>query len=315
MPMKPAILCAGDLMPHVLSALNAAFDTHRLANMDSPDALPAKTGPMIRGIAAGSHARLDRKFLDLFPNVEIVSSFGVGVDHIDLEHLKARGIILCNTPDVLNDETANTAVLLLLATTRKLVEYDRYVRAGRWPTEGEPPLTRGIAGKRIGIVGLGRIGLAIAEKLQAFHCEIVYHGRNEKPGVPYVYYADLVDMARDCTALIVITPGGPQTRHLIDKPVLDALGPDGYLINVARGTVVDEAALVAALVEGRLGSAGLDVFEHEPSVPPELRELEHIVLQPHQGSATIETRHAMGDRVVDNLVAHFSGQPPISRYL
>ena len=186
---------------------------------------------------------------------------------------------------------------------------------GRWLKEGEPPLTRGIAGKRIGIVGLGRIGVTIAEKLQAFHCDVVYHGRTEKPDVPYPYYPDLTGMARDCTALIVITPGGPGTHHLIDAPVLDALGPDGYLINIARGSVVDEAALIAALKAGRVGAAGLDVFENEPQVPEELLAMDQVVLQPHQGSATVETRRAMGDRIVDNLAAYFAGQQPLSRYL
>ncbi len=313
--MKPEVLCTGRLMPHIIEALDATYSTHHLATAADPAALLAQVGPTIRGIASGSHARCDKALMDACPGAEIISSFGVGVDHIDLDYARERGIILCNTPDVLNDEVANTAIMLLLASARKLVEYDRYVRAGRWVPEGDPALTMSIAGKKIGIVGLGRIGKAIADKLKAFHCEIVYFGRNEQPEVAYPYYSDLVAMAGDCTALIVITPGGPATRHMINEAVMNALGPQGHLINVARGSVVDEAALVSALHDGRLGNAGLDVFENEPEVPDALIAMDHIVLQPHQGSATVETRRAMGDRVVDNLAEHFAGNPPISRYL
>ena len=232
----------------------------------------------------------------------------MGTDSIDVEHARKRGVRVANTPDVLNDDVANLAIMLLLATTRSFVSYDRYVREGRWVREGNPPLTRGIAGRQVGIVGLGRIGRAVAEKLRVFHCEIAYFGRNERKDAPYRYYSDLVALARDSAALIVIVPGGPETRNLIDASVIDALGPEGILVNVARGSVVDEPALVKALEEGRLGGAGLDVFADEPNVPEALFKMDNVVLQPHQGSATIETRRAMGDRMLENLAAHFEGR-------
>ena len=231
-------------------------------------------------------------------------------DSVDAEHAATKGVLVTHTPTVLDDEVANTAILLLLATDRKLVAYDRYVREGRWEREGAPPLTRGVRDRLVGIVGLGRIGSTIAEKLEsAFGARIAYHGRSEKD-VPYEYYADLTEMARAADALIVVTPGGPETEKLVDREVIEALGPDGTLVNVARGTVVDEAALVDALQFGKLGGAGLDVFENEPHVPDALKRMENVVLTPHIGSATEETRRAMGDLVVDNIIAVLSGEQP-----
>jgi lactate dehydrogenase-like 2-hydroxyacid dehydrogenase len=310
--MKPEVLVVHRLMPHVMQALEGAYQCHHLWKADDRDRLLAEVGPRVRAIATGGFTGADAGLIDACPRLEIISSFGVGYDTIDARHAARRGVIVTNTPDVLNDEVANTAVVLLLAVARKIVAYDRYVREGRWEREGDPPLTRGIAGKRVGILGFGRIGQVIAKKLAVFHCEIVYHARNERPDQPYRYYGDLMEMARDCTALIVIVPGGSATRCLVDRPVMDALGPDGILINVARGSCVDEPALVAALQEGRLGAAGLDVFDNEPHVPEALFGMEQVVLQPHQGSATTETRKAMGDLVVDNLAAHFAGKPPLT---
>ena len=305
--MKPDVLVVGNLMPYVMAGLEAHYTLHRLSDAGDGDAFLSAIGPRIRAIATGG--AVDAGLMDACPNLEVISSFGVGTDRIDVAHARARGIPVGNTPDVLNDEVANTAVLLLLATYRRFVAYDRYVRDGRWVREGDPPLTHGVAGRTIGIVGLGRIGRAIAEKLQAFHATIAYFARSERPDVPYRYYADVAALARDSDALIVIVPGGAETRNLIDRSVMDALGPEGVLVNVARGSVVDEPALVAALQEGRLGGAGLDVFVDEPNVPEELFAMENVVLQPHQGSATIETREAMGQRVLDNLAAHFEGRP------
>jgi hydroxypyruvate reductase 2 len=250
--------------------------------------------------------------IDACPKAEIVASIGVGTDSLDVAHARAKGLVVTNTPDVLNDDVANFAVALLLATTRSIPAYDRYVRAGRWTREGDPPLTRGIAGKQIGIVGLGRIGRVIAEKLGVFGCTIAYHARRPRQDAPYRHYPDLKALARDSAALIVITPGGAETTGLISREVMDALGPDGILINVARGSVVDEAALVAALREGTLGGAGLDVFVDEPNVPEELLAMDNVVLQPHQGSATVETRRAMGDLMLANLAAHFAGRPAVT---
>ena len=308
--MKPNVLLVGQMMPHIMAALDAAYNVHRLYEAGDTDAFLGEVGGSIRGIATPGHA--DRSLMEACPNAEIVSSFGVGYDGIDAAYAKSRGIIVCNTPGVLDDEVANTAISLLLATTRRIVAYDRYLRDGRWLAEGNPPLTRGLAGKTIGILGLGRIGTTIAQKLAVFHCTIVYHARNRRDDQPYRYFADLVEMAGACDAIIVITPGGASTHNIVNRAVLDALGPDGTLINVARGSVVDEEAVVSALAEGRLGAAGLDVFANEPHVPQALMTMDNVVLLPHQGSATVETRRAMGDLVVDNLAAHFAGKPPLT---
>jgi lactate dehydrogenase-like 2-hydroxyacid dehydrogenase len=310
--MKPDVLVVHRLMPHVMEALHSAYQCHHLWKAEDRGRLLAEVGPRIRGIATSSFVGADAALMDACPSLEIVSSFGVGYDTVDVAHAKKRGVIVTNTPDVLNDEVANTAVALLLAVARRIVAYDRYVRQGRWEREGDPPLTTGLAGKRIGMLGFGRIGQEIAKKLAVFHCEVVYHARSEKPEQPYRYYPDLVAMARECLALIVIVPGGSATRCIVGREVMDALGPEGILINVARGSCVDEAALVAALQEGRLGAAGLDVFENEPHVPEALFAMDQVVLLPHQGSATVETRKAMGDLVVDNLAAHFAGKPPLT---
>lgn len=217
-----------------------------------------------------------------------------------------------HTPDVLNDEVANTVMALILATERRVVAYDKYVRAGNWVNKGAAPLTRSLSGKTVGIVGLGRIGEAIAEKLSVFHCKVAYHSRNEKSGSPFPYYGKLVDLAEACDIMVVITPGGPATNKLVSAEVIDALGPEGTLINVARGTVVDEAAMIDALASGRLGAAGLDVFEKEPQVPAALFEMDNVVLLPHVGSATVETRQAMADRVVENMDSFFQNGKPIN---
>lgn len=308
--MKPDVLVVGRLMPYVMETLEERYTLHKLDEAADQEAFLREVGERIRGVATGGLA--SAALIDCCPNLEIISSFGVGTDGIDSAHAKKRGVPVCNTPDVLNDEVANTALLLLLTTTRNFVALDRYVREGRWAREGNPPLTRSIAGRQVGIVGLGRIGRAIADKLQVFHCTIAYYARRARPDAPYRFYPDLEELARDSDALIVIVPGGEGTRNLIDRRVMDALGPEGILVNIARGSVVDEPALVAALEEGRLGGAGLDVFANEPNVPEALLKMDNVVLQPHQGSATVETRRAMADRMLDNLAAHFEGRPLLS---
>ncbi len=305
--MKPDVLVVVPLMPFVMEALEERYTLHKLYEAEDQDAFLASVGERVRGIATGGRA--SAALIDACPNVEIISSFGVGTDGIDSEHARKRGVPVCNTPDVLNDEVANTAILLLLTTIRRFAAYDRYVRDGRWVREGDPPLTHSIAGRQVGIVGLGRIGRAIAEKLSVFHCKIAYFARSERSDTPYRYYRDVADLARDSDALVVIVPGGAETKNLIDRRVIDALGPEGILVNIARGSVVDEPELVAALEEGRLGAAGLDVFVDEPNVPEALFGMDNVVLQPHQGSATLETRRAMGQLVLDNLAAHFDGKP------
>jgi hydroxypyruvate reductase 2 len=310
--MKPHIIVTGQLPQHVMARLEELYTTHRLDQAEDRQAFLREHGPKIRAVATNNFYGAPVELIDACPGLELIASIGVGTDTLPLDHARSRGVQVTNTPDVLNDDVANLAVLLLLAATRKLVAYDRYVREGRWIGEGDPPLTRGIAGRQVGIVGLGRIGRVIAEKLKPFHCKIAYFARHARPDAPYPYYPDLEALARDSAALIVIVPGGRDTEKLIDRRVMDALGPEGILINVARGSVVDEDALVAALQEGRLGGAALDVFVDEPNVPEALLAMDNVVLQPHQGSATVETRRAMGDMMLANLAALFEGRTLVS---
>ncbi|MEL7272012.1 MAG: 2-hydroxyacid dehydrogenase [Pseudomonadota bacterium] len=303
--MSAPILIIGNFFPSVMEDLKGDFTLHHVSDRTQIDDLGAEVLGTIEGVATFGWAPAD--LIDKLPALKLISSFGVGYDGVAADHAAAKGIIVTHTPDVLNDDVANTTIALILMTMRRMVAQDKYLREGRWVNEGNAPLTRSIRGKTVGIVGLGRIGQAIAEKLSVFQCETVYHSRNEKPGVDYKYYGNLVEMAHDSDVLIAITPGGPATDKLINKEVMDALGPEGTLINVARGTVVDEAEMVKALQEGRLGAAGLDVFEEEPKVPEELFPMENVVLTPHVASATWETRQAMSDLVVENLISYFEG--------
>ena len=228
--------------------------------------------------------------IEALPALEIIGVFGVGVDAVDLATARARGVRVTNTPDVLTEGVAELGIALLLAVARRIPFNDRFVRAGRWPKEGDPALSNSLAGRRLGIVGLGRIGRRVAELAEAFGMVICYAGPRRKDDVAWRYYDDLVDMARDVDCLMLTCKGGAETAGLIGREVIEALGPEGWLINIARGSVVDEAALVDALVAGRLGAAGLDVFAREPHVPEALLGLDNVVLQPHQGSASEETR-------------------------
>ncbi|WP_340117206.1 2-hydroxyacid dehydrogenase [Pelagibius sp. 7325] len=308
--MKPELIMVGPMMPHVMEALDSDFTVHRLWEVSDKKALLDEVGSQVRAIATSGHLGASAELMDALPKLEIIGCYGVGVDAIDLPHAAKRQVIVTNTPDVLNDDVANMAIALLLATSREIVNGDRYVREGKW-LKGAMHLTRSIRGRTLGILGLGRIGKDIARKAEAFGMEIAYHGR-AKQDVPYRYYADLVEMAGDSDYLVAICPGGPATDKIVNRAVLDAIGPNGVFINVARGSVVDEPALVAALEEGRLGGAGLDVFAEEPKVPEALFKMEQVVLQPHAASATHETRRAMGDLVVDNLRAHFAGKPALT---
>lgn len=305
---KPSVLIIGTVMPYLADRLTVHYAVERLS--DQPDAATflKQEGHRFPAVAVGSGAAALSDHLDLLTKLEVISSFGVGMDHLPLDAAKARGIAVANTPDVLNEDTANMAISLLLASSRDIIANDRFVREGRWAKGETPPLAMGIEGKTVGLVGLGRIGSTIARKLLAFGCEVVYHTRTPKDGVSYTHYADLQKMAGDCAVLIAILPGGAATQGIISRDVLKALGPDGVFINVARGTVVDETALVDLLTSGALGRAGLDVFADEPNVPTALFGLSNVVLQPHMGSATVETRKAMADRVVENLDRHFAGR-------
>lgn len=299
--MKPNLLLIGDATDRMMERLNAAFTVHFVNDIpDLPGFLKDK-GASFPAVMTNGHHGVPAEIMEGLPNLKMISSYGVGYDAIDVDDAAQRGIVVTHTPNVLNDEVANTAILLWLAVSRQLVAADAYVRAGRWQSEGSFPLTRSVQGRTVGILGLGRIGQAIADRLAMFNTRIVYHSRSKK-NVEYTYYDDLTAMAADCDVMICITPGGAETRGLVNHTVIDALGPQGILINVSRGSVIDEPALVNALQDGRLGGAGLDVFDHEPIVPEALFAMDNVVLQPHVGSATVETRQAMGDLTCDNLI-------------
>jgi hydroxypyruvate reductase len=306
---RPAVLEIVDVHPGTTARLEASYTLHRLWQADDPRGFVAKVAPEVRAVVTNGIAGVKGEVIEALPKLEIIGVFGVGVDAVDLGAARARRIRVTNTPDVLTTGVAELAMALLLDVARKVSFNDRYVRAGRWPELGDPPLSHSLAGKRLGILGLGRIGRAVARRAEAFEMAICYCGRTEKPDVPYRYYPDLVAMAREVDCLIVSCVGGPTTAGLVGREVIEAIGPEGWLINVSRGSVVDEPALVEALAGGRLGGAGLDVFASEPQVPAALLRLDHVVLQPHQGSASEETRGAMGKLVLDNLEAHFAGRP------
>jgi len=297
----PQLLVIGGITPEMKTQLEAKFSLHMLSDMSSPIDWLKQNGSAIEYIATNGHDGVKPEIMDALPALKIISCYGVGYDAIDTNAAKKRGIMVTHTPNVLNAEVATTTIMLMLATYRELLRDDAYTRSGRWQAAGNAPLTRSADNQTVGILGLGRIGQAIAEKLAPFNAKILYHSRSEKD-VPYAYYPDLTAMARDSDVLICITPGGPETEKLVNEEVINALGPKGTLINVSRGSVVDEDAMIAALQDDRLGWAGLDVFENEPNVPEALRTMPNVVLTPHIGSATVETRAAMGQLTVDNLL-------------
>lgn len=313
---RPELLQTGALMPMIEAQLNEHFRVHRL---DAPDAeaMLAEAGPRIRAVATGvgsvgkGERRVTEALLAKLPKVEIVSNFGVGYDAVDAVAAGALGVVVTNTPGVLDDEVADLTIGLLLSTIRELPQSERHLRAGKWP-QGGFPLTATLRDRTIGIVGMGRIGRAIATRLAGFGRPIAYHTRRPVADVPYRHYDSLLGLAKDVDVLIVIVPGGAETKHMIDAGVLAALGPEGVLINVARGSVVDEAALIRALRDGTIKAAGLDVYENEPNVPAELMALDNVVLLPHVASATHVTRNAMGQLTVDNLLAWKEGRAPLT---
>lgn len=308
--MLPEIVNIAPLPPFIAGPLGERYlvhDLHGAGSRDAREALVRDVGARVRGLVAFGGSRVTPEQLDAFPALEIVSVFGVGYDGIPVEHCARRSIKVTHTPGVLDDEVADTAIALILMTLRRLVAAHKFVEAGEWRVRPFP-LTRSLWGKTVGIVGLGRIGRAIAERLVAHKARVVYHARGPKDA-PWPFYASLVEMARASDVLVVVTPGGAATRHLIDARVLAALGPEGVLVNVARGSVVDEAALVAAIEAGTIAGAGLDVFENEPEVPASLFQRDDVVLLPHVASATVETREAMGALCVENLHRHFDGRP------
>ena len=297
---KPCLLQIGEITERMRARVSAEFAITELFAQSDRAAFLASRGADFMAVLTDGHWGVPADVISALPNLKVVSSYGVGYDAIDAPELAARGILVCHTPDVLNDEVAVTALMLWFSVSRKLVFADAWARSGNWETNGAFPLTHSVMNRKVGILGLGRIGQTIASRCQAFGAEISYHTRSPKD-VPYQYFDTLVDLAAHVDVVVVITPGGDATRHLVNADVLAALGPDGILINVSRGSVVDETALVHALQSGALGGAGLDVFDAEPKIPDALKDMENVVLTPHVGSATIETRQAMGDLVCDNL--------------
>jgi hydroxypyruvate reductase len=308
---RPQILTVAKLPPFLLEPLNDAFAVHDLLHQSDPAAF-AKVAPEIRGICGGGESKVPRSLLEQLPALEIVSIMGVGYDGVDVPASLERRIPVTHTPGVLNDDVADLAISLMFSIARRIPQADRYVREGRWAAEGPMPLARKVSGARLGIVGLGRIGQAIARRARAFDMSVAYTARSAKPDIPFDFHPNAKALAAQVDFLVAITPGGEGTRHLIDAEVLKALGPNGYLINVARGSVVDEVALIEALQKGVIAGAGLDVFEKEPHVPDALKALDNVVLTPHMASATWQTRQAMADLAIGNLRAHFAGRPLLS---
>ena len=309
---KIELLLIGPPKPTIVNGLGS-LTLHRLGEAKDRDALLKEIGGRVRAIASSVTAEpIGGELMERLPRLEIVATFGVGYDHIDVQWAAAHGVTVTNTPQVLTEEVADTALGLLLSTVREFPQAERYLRAGKWPERGYPLSKATLRNRTVGMVGMGAIGQAIARRLDAMNVPVVYHSRRPAAGVSYRHYPKLLDMARDVTVLLVITPGGAETKNLINAEVLKSLGPDGILINMARGSVVDEEALIQALKDKTILSAGLDVYLREPEVPPELTAMDHVVLFPHLGSASVHTRTQMDQLVVDNLLAWAAGKPPLT---
>jgi lactate dehydrogenase-like 2-hydroxyacid dehydrogenase len=307
--MKPEVLSLGNFPDATMQELDRRFALHHFFDYALPPVgLQSEVAGRIRAIATEANRGANRALIGMLPKLEMISAFGVGVDAIDLAAARERDIPVTNTPGILADEVADLAIGLMLASARQIPLADSFVREGKWP-RGPISLGRSVGKKTMGVVGLGGIGRAIADRGAAFRMRVLYHGPRSKPDAPYAYVPNLVELARQSDYLMVACKGGPATRHLVSAEVMRALGPEGTLINVARGSVVDEAALVEALTQKRLGFAALDVFENEPHVPAALLVLPNVIVQPHHGSATTETRTAMGQLMIDNISAHFAGKP------
>jgi lactate dehydrogenase-like 2-hydroxyacid dehydrogenase len=309
---KPEVVLIGPLKPVVVKGLDAICTVHKVAEAKDRDAYIAANSH-VRAIACSDTAyKIPGELMARFPSLEIVASFGVGYDHMDVKWAAAHGVVLTNTPDVLTEEVADTALGLLLCTVREFPQAERFLRAGKWLERGYPLTKATLRNRTVGMIGMGAIGQAIARRLEAFGVPVVYHTRRPRREVNYLHCPSLIEMARAVDILMVIVPGGPGTQNMINAEVLDALGPDGILINMARGSVVDEPALIKALQEKRIMAAGLDVFAEEPKVPPELIAMDNMVLFPHLGSASVYTREKMDQLVVDNIAAWAVGKPPLT---
>jgi lactate dehydrogenase-like 2-hydroxyacid dehydrogenase len=308
MASKPDVMVVFEQRPKAMAQLEQAYTLHRWDKATDKPAFLAEHGPKCRAVVANGHARLDKAMLDGLPNLAVVACSSAGFETFDTGVMAQRGIALTNTSVALRDDVADTAIMLLLAARRGLVAADSYVRSGDWIKNGMFPLQRSLKGSRLGIAGLGMIGTAIAHRAQAMGVEVSYWNRSRKD-VAWQYLPDIVTLAKESDHLVVVVPGGEDTRGLISRQVMDALGPQGLLINVARGSVVDQDAMIAALREGRLGHAALDVYAQEPTQEPSLVALPNVTLYPHHASGTVETRDAMAQLVVDNLAAFYAGKP------
>lgn len=304
--MEKTIMALSSLYPVDLEELEQDFNVIRLWREKDPETAIKDRHENIIGLIAGPGRPVSRSLIEALPNLEIIANFSVGTDHVDMAAAKERGIVVTNTPDILTADTADIAVALLLNVMRRCCEADLYLRIGKWEYAAMP-LGASLGGKKAGIVGMGRIGRAIARRLDAFDMDILYTGPHKKDDVPYPYYADLQEMAQDSDCLVLACPGGEGTHHIIDYNILENLGKNGVLVNIARGSVVKEEDLLAALSNKAIAGAGLDVYENEPHVPKELCKMDNVVLLPHIGSATVETRTKMGHLVIENIRAHFSG--------
>lgn len=307
--MKQEILVTSILQPPQMLLLENAYKVHRYDLAEDKEALLIDAGARCTGMVCSGHFPLNRDFIRRIPSVRIVASASVGYDTIDVDALTDHGIRFTNTPDVLTDDVADVAIMLMLASRRALLEGDRHVRTGAWGREGPLPLTSRTGGSRAGIVGLGRIGQAIARRCTVMGQEVAYHSRNANPDYDYQYFAELESLAEWADILIAATPGGAETQGLISERVLTMLGSNGTFINISRGSVVDESALIRVLTSGALGAAGLDVYENEPHPDAALASLGNVVHYPHHASGTVETREAMSQLVIDNLAAFFADQP------
>jgi lactate dehydrogenase-like 2-hydroxyacid dehydrogenase len=306
--MKHDVLMTGPMYPPTIAELEQVYNVHKLWSAPDKTALLASIAERITAIASSNSAKTDAALLDKLPNLKTIAHFGVGYDSVDVEAAKKRGIAITNTPDVLTEEVADLTLGLTLATIRRIPQGDRYVREGKW-LKGNMALTDSLQGRVAGIIGMGRIGRAIARRLEACNVKIAYQGPNRKTDVSWAYFSDPVALAKEAGLLIAACPGGEATRGLVSRAVIEALGPKGYFVNISRGSVVDEPALLEALQGNRIAGAGLDVFADEPRVPEAFLALDNVVLQPHVASATHPTRGAMGQLVIDNLAAHFAGKP------
>ena len=306
--MKHEIVLTAKILPRTQEILEKEYLVHKLWEAKDRDAMLKEVAPRVRALATFGPVGANGALMDALPKLQLISHFGVGVDSIDLAAAKKRSIAVTNTPDVLNDCVADTTMSLVLNTMREFPQSETWLRSGLWATRGGYPLTTSLGGKTLGILGMGRIGEAIALRAQSFGMKIRYHNRNKK-NVPYAYDATAVALARNSNCVVVATPGGAETAKLVNAAVLDAIGPQGYVVNISRGSVIDEPVLLRYLVEKRIAGAGLDVFDKEPNMNPAFFSLRNCVLYPHVGSATAETRFAMGMLQVDNLRAHFAGKP------